>query len=610
MNKCKHLCHFPLFCQITRRRQLNFINQFTYLTERPFQISASSFTKCITFKMAQFFYPSSQIMAHNNTNLHQMNSGSTSDLMSQLAQFSNRSLQQMNCLPQISWGQERLNNQLAAASTILRLTPQTPNTDTFQDMRFMGLMNSNIPGDHRYGQQSHGSYRSYHSDSNARNGRRGGSSSMDYRVSRKQQSNCDRNETTPPKTPPRRHSYHQETKGNSLPRSSKASDRKGVKRQLDINHDSDERPSAQSRDVPKKRTKSGQSPSTEDDQSADSCIKPTPPPGYKFDEMSQVIWNYCVKKRQTEEIFKRKMMLRDALYSILKGVFPYCGLYVVGSSMNGFGSNNSDMDMCLMLTHGEVDQRFEAPEVLLLALKALKECDFIKNPMLIKAKVPILKFNDKISGVEVDLNINNAVGIRNTHLLHAYSKADWRVKPLVLFVKHWAKIHDINDASKATISSFSLVLMVLHYLQCGCSPAVIPSLQQKFAHKFSADLDITSLRLEEDLPPFNSLNKQTLGELFLGFLEYYGQKFDFKHEAISIRLGCKLPVGTMMRQDMLRNPVSQWKWLCIEEPFNLSNTARSVYDEYAFQRIRKVFRVCALELRQSGNLDSVLTNPA
>lgn len=30
------------------------------------------------------------------------------------------------------------------------------------------------------------------------------------------------------------------------------------------------------------------------------------------------------------------------------------GLYVVGSSVNGFGSNESDMDLCLMLSSDEV----------------------------------------------------------------------------------------------------------------------------------------------------------------------------------------------------------------------------------------------------------------
>ena len=43
------------------------------------------------------------------------------------------------------------------------------------------------------------------------------------------------------------------------------------------------------------------------------------------------------------------------------------------------------------------------------------------NIQLIRAKVPILKFRDRFTGFECDLNINNSVGIRNTHLLKAYS---------------------------------------------------------------------------------------------------------------------------------------------------------------------------------------------
>lgn len=36
------------------------------------------------------------------------------------------------------------------------------------------------------------------------------------------------------------------------------------------------------------------------------------------------------------------------------------GLYVVGSSVNGFGSNESDMDLCLMLSSDEVFFRLSA----------------------------------------------------------------------------------------------------------------------------------------------------------------------------------------------------------------------------------------------------------
>jgi poly(A) RNA polymerase GLD2 len=43
---------------------------------------------------------------------------------------------------------------------------------------------------------------------------------------------------------------------------------------------------------------------------------------------------------------------------------------------------------------------------------------------------------------------------------------DWRVRPLVLIVKLWAHEHGINNAKDMTISSYSLVLMVIHFLQC------------------------------------------------------------------------------------------------------------------------------------------------
>ena len=137
------------------------------------------------------------------------------------------------------------------------------------------------------------------------------------------------------------------------------------------------------------------------------------------------------------------------------------------------------------------------------------QTDFIEQLELIQAKVPILKFYDSIQNLEVDLNCNNAVGIRNTHLLYCYSRSkttvwlistnntkqkkyvwcfsfwkyflkyfavDWRVRPLVLVVKLWAQSQNINDAKNMTISSYSLVLMVIHFLQCILLNSQTPSL--------------------------------------------------------------------------------------------------------------------------------------
>lgn len=54
--------------------------------------------------------------------------------------------------------------------------------------------------------------------------------------------------------------------------------------------------------------------------------------------------------------------------------FPRYGLYLVGSTMNGFGSDKSDVDMCLHVRHTEMDQRNEAVGHLEQMLKCLRGC--------------------------------------------------------------------------------------------------------------------------------------------------------------------------------------------------------------------------------------------
>jgi len=64
--------------------------------------------------------------------------------------------------------------------------------------------------------------------------------------------------------------------------------------------------------------------------------------------------------------------------------------------------------------------------------------EFIEQPELIQAKVPILKFRDTRFCLEVDLNCNNAVGIRNTHLLYCYSQSELLVRGLNVISLFWA----------------------------------------------------------------------------------------------------------------------------------------------------------------------------
>lgn len=138
---------------------------------------------------------------------------------------------------------------------------------------------------------------------------------------------------------------------------------------------------------------------------------------------------------------------------------------------------------------------------------------------LIPATVSILKFDNRQRNLAVDLSTNSPAGALNTHMLFCYSQLDWRVRPLVLSLKCWAKEMNINDASVCTLSSYVLSLLAINYLQCGVSPPVVPSLQQLYPRMFCGDetSDIFTLPYLTKLPEYKSENKSSLGMQFIHF---------------------------------------------------------------------------------------------
>lgn len=80
--------------------------------------------------------------------------------------------------------------------------------------------------------------------------------------------------------------------------------------------------------------------------------------------------------------------------------------------------------------------------------------------------------------------------------------------------------------------------------------------------------------------------------------------FRFEEFVISIRLGDLIPRDNLRAAD-LDGQYSQWKYLLIEEPFELINAARSVYNERTFEKIVQVFQKSASVIKQTKSLDSL-----
>lgn len=142
-------------------------------------------------------------------------------------------------------------------------------------------------------------------------------------------------------------------------------------------------------------------------------------------------------------------------------------------------------------------------------------------------------------GIQCDINFSNPLALHNTLMLKCYSLCDPRVRPMILFVKAWAKRRNINSPYHGTLSSYGYVLMVLHYLVNIANPSIAPNLQttRKAAQDKSPENDeiidgygVRFWRSEteiEELARHGMLTRNatdSVGSLLRGFFHYYAQQ--------------------------------------------------------------------------------------
>ncbi|XP_053326372.1 terminal uridylyltransferase 4 [Spea bombifrons] len=317
-----------------------------------------------------------------------------------------------------------------------------------------------------------------------------------------------------------------------------------------------------------------------DGHSKDECpedfkkidLKPLPPMTPRFREVLDRVCRRCYDELSPNVIEQqnREQILVYLERFIRKEFISNARLCLFGSSKNGFGFRDSDLDICMTLEGHENAEKLNCKEIIEGLAKVLKRHPGLKNILPITtAKVPIVKFEHRESGMEGDISLYNTLAQYNTRMLATYAAIDPRVKYLGYAVKFFAKRCDIGDASRGSLSSYAYILMVLYFLQQR-NPPVIPVLQEIY------DGQETPLRMvdgwnafffdntEELRCRFPSLgkNKESVGELWLGFLRFYTEEFDFKEYVISIR-----------QKKLLTTFEKQWtsKCISIEDPFDLNH---------------------------------------
>lgn len=162
----------------------------------------------------------------------------------------------------------------------------------------------------------------------------------------------------------------------------------------------------------------------------------------------------------------------------------------------------------------------------------------------------LLKVLDVQTKFVIDITVHNMLPILNTKLLRLYSIYDQRFHILGLYLKHWSKINKIHGAADNYLSSYALLVMLIHFLQRVVEPRVLPNLQKVenkeiiYEYNQNGENISTNIYFEEDINKIKQImkkintdkeNTDSASTLLIKFFEYYSYNYDYFEQKISIK---------------------------------------------------------------------------
>ncbi|CAK7327636.1 unnamed protein product [Dovyalis caffra] len=173
------------------------------------------------------------------------------------------------------------------------------------------------------------------------------------------------------------------------------------------------------------------------------------------------IVDFCDFLSPTQEEQASRAEAVRCVFNVIKYIWPNCKVEVFGSFRTGLYLPTSDIDVVIL------GSGIKNPQIGLNALsRALSQKGVAKKIQVIaKARVPIVKFIEKRSGVSFDLSFDvNGGPIAAEFIKNAISK--WPpLRPLCLILKVFLQQRDLNEVYSGGIGSYALLAMLMAMLQ-------------------------------------------------------------------------------------------------------------------------------------------------
>jgi len=193
--------------------------------------------------------------------------------------------------------------------------------------------------------------------------------------------------------------------------------------------------------------------------------------------------------------------------------------------------------------------------------------------------------------------------VRNSMLLKTYTAYDRRLLQLGRLVKDWAKKHELVGTADGYLNSYAYMLLTIHFLQ-SLTPPVVPNLQELAStphpvsdNKWGCDDRWETKFLEDTSSLPSSENTMTIGQLLIGFFQFYTCQFDWHAHAVCMRLN--RPEVAIPKYSLL-GASSEEQWV-VEDPFDLKHNLAGKCTRAGRQRILDEMREAMNILTRTGS---------
>ncbi|XP_014671434.1 PREDICTED: non-canonical poly(A) RNA polymerase PAPD5-like isoform X2 [Priapulus caudatus] len=263
--------------------------------------------------------------------------------------------------------------------------------------------------------------------------------------------------------------------------------------------------------------------------------------------------------RPEEQQMREEVVQR--ITNIIESIWPSAKVEIFGSFRTGLYLPTSDIDLVVI---GEWEKL-----PLWTLEKEIKDHDIALPEtikVLDKASVPIIKLTDKKTEVKVDISFNMNNGVRSAKLIREFIDMYPSLPYMVLVLKQFLLQRDLNEVFTGGISSYSLILLTVSFLQLH--------------------------------PRYDAAERSSnLGVLLIEFFELYGRHFNYLKTGIRIKDGGAYIAKDEVQKDMVDG--YRPSLLCIEDPLTPGNDiGRS---SYGALNVKQAFEYAYLVLSHAVN---------